>query len=159
MSYKVFLSHSTNDKGLVIALSRLLDEFGIDVFVGEWAIDPGEDFMQRIKNEIQNCDCVLVLLTRNGIRSNWVQQEVGCATKDNKIIIPLVEKGTSTSDLAFLAGIQYIVYDPDDPEQSLIRTSEFLNSLKREKEKKGKTLLVAGGIAAFLLLLFGGQKW
>ena len=30
MAYKVFISHSTRDQGLVVALANLLSEFGIE---------------------------------------------------------------------------------------------------------------------------------
>jgi hypothetical protein len=99
------------------------------------------------------------LLTRNGIRSNWVQQEIGYALKIGKPLIPLVEKGVSQKDLAALQGKKYIEYDPYQPRQALVKISTYVKSLKLKKEKREKTLFVAGGILAFLLLLSeGGEK-
>lgn len=158
MAYKVFISHSTRDQGLVISLANLLSKFGVKVFVAEWYLTPGQRLDQKVFEEIGNSDCVLALLTRNGIRSNWVQQEIGYALNSKKIIIPLVEKGVAPRDLGALQDKVYIEYDPYQPRQALIKTSSYVKSLKLKKEEQAKALLVAGGILAFLLLLSGGEK-
>jgi len=153
MAYKVFISHSTRDQGLVIALANILSNFGINVFIAEWYLTPGERLDKKVFSEIDNSDCMVVLLTQNGIRSSWVQQEIGYALSTNKIPIPLVEKGIRPEDLAALQGTDYIEYDPYQPQQALIKASTYVRSLKLRKEEQEKTLLVAGGIVAFLLLL------
>lgn len=161
MSYKVFFSHSTRDRRIVVALANVLAKFGIEVFVAEWYLTPGESIDNKIFAQIDKSDSVVVLLSQNGIRSNWVNQEIGYARKSNKRLIPLVEKGISQNDLASLQGREYIEYDPFLPEQSLVRASEYvmkLKTLKHEKEELEKTLLITGGILAFLLLLSGGEK-
>ena len=153
MAYKVFISHSTRDRGLVISLSHLLSEFGVDVHVAEWYLTPGEHLDRKVFKLIQGANCVVVLLTRNGVRSNWVHQEVGYALKSNKPIIPLVERGLNERDLGALLGTEYIEYDPGQPEAALLKTSTYVKSLKLKKEEQANGLLVAGGILAFLLLL------
>jgi nucleoside 2-deoxyribosyltransferase len=158
MEYKVFISHSTQDQRLVIALANILSKFGMKVTVAEWYLTPGQRLDEKVFNKIENSDCVVILLTQNGIRSNWVQQEIGYALKSGKPLIPLVEKGITNRDLAALKGREYIEYDPYQPQQALIRTSTYVRSLKLKKEDQQKTLLIAGGILAFLLLLSGGEK-
>lgn len=158
MAYKVFISHSSRDQGLVISLANLLSKFGVEVFVAEWYLAPGERIDASIFREIDASNCVVVLLTREGIRSNWVQQEVGYAISKDRYIIPLVEKGTKVGDLAALQGRKYIEYDPYQPQKALIELSTYLNSLKLKKEEQDRTLLVVGGLLAFLLLLSGAQR-
>ncbi|MDP2935130.1 MAG: toll/interleukin-1 receptor domain-containing protein [Dehalococcoidia bacterium] len=158
MPYRVFISHSTRDQGLVIALAHLLSEFEIDVFVAEWYLMPGQGLDQKVFGQIDSADCVVVLLTRNGRRSAWVQQEIGWALAKPKIVIPLVEKGTDPRDLGALQGKDYIEYDPQDYQSALTKASIYVKSLKLKKEEQKKALLVAGGIVAFLLLLSEGDK-
>ncbi len=160
MAYQVFISHSTRDQGLVVAFANLLAKFGLEVFVAEWYLTPGEPLDAKISTMIEKADCVVALLTKNGIRSDWVQQEIGIALKTGKPLIPLVEKGTSRQDLAALQGREYIEYDPLQPQQALAQTSTYVKSLKLRKEEREKTLLVAGGILALLLFLLfsGGEK-
>lgn len=162
MAYKVFISHSTRDQGLVMSLSNLLWKFGAEVDVAEWYLTPAEQLDKKVFGQITNSDCVVVLLTQNGIRSNWVQQEIGYALNagfgKDKPLIPLVEEGIDSKDLGALQGKDYIKYDPYRPQEALLRTSTYVNSLRLKKEEKEKTLLIAGSIIAFLLLLSGGKK-
>ena len=158
MAYKVFISHSTRDRGLVISLANLLSKFGVEVYVANWYLTPGERIDKKVSEQISGVDCVVALLTRNGIRANWVQQELGCALNAGKQIIPLVEKDTDPRCLAALQGREYIEYDPYQPQHALLKTSSYVKSLKLRKEEQEKALLVAGGILAFLLLLSEGEK-
>lgn len=129
MSYSVFLSHSTRDQGLVISLANLLSKFEIEVYVAEWYLATGERIDKKIFKQIEGSNCIVALLTRNGIRSNWVHQEIGYALKCNKLIIPLVEKGIDQKDLAALQGREYIEYDSNEYQEALTKLSSraFLN--------------------------------
>ena len=158
MAYKVFISHSTRDQGLVISLANLLSKFGVEVSVAEWYLAPSEPLEKKVFEQIKISDCVVALLTQNGIRSNWVQQEIGYSLKYDKLVIPIVEKGIDAKDLAALEGREYIEYIPNQHQQALIKLSTYVSSLKLKKEEREKTLLVLGGLLAFLLLLSGGEK-
>ncbi len=152
MAYKVFISHSTRDQGLVISLANLLSKFGVDVSVAEWYFTPKESISKKVFKQIQDSDCIVVLLTQNGIRSSWVQQEIGYSLQRSKVIIPIVEKGIDQKDLGALQGQEYVEYDPREYQQALIKLSTYIKSLKLGKEEKEKTMLVLGGLLAFLLL-------
>jgi len=158
MAYKVFISHSTRDQGLVISLSNLLSKFGVEVFVAEWYLAPGERLDKKVFDQIAKSDCVVVLLTRDGIRSNWVQQEIGYSLQGNKPVIPMVEKGIDPNNLAALQGREYIEYDPYQYQEALIKLSAYVKSLKLKKQEQEKALLILGGLLAFLLLVSGGGK-
>ena len=158
MAYKVFVSHSTRDQGLVMALAKTLAEYEVAVFVAEWYLSPGQRLSAKVKGQIAVADSVVVFLTANGQRSRWVQQEVGIAVGANRLVIPLVERGTSQDDLAVLTGVEYIEYDPAQPRAALDRAASYVKKLKADKETKQKALLVVGGILAFLLLLGGKSE-
>ena len=158
MAYKVFISHSTQDQGLVIALANLLSKYGVEVAVAEWYLSPGERLDKKMITLIEESDCVVILLTQNGMRSQWVHQEIGFALNRKKTIIPLVEKGIRTKDLGALQGKEYIEFDPFWPREALVKTASYVKSLKLKKQDKEKALLIAGGIIAFLLLLSGGKE-
>jgi hypothetical protein len=158
MAYKVFISHSTRDQGLVMYLARLLQQFGIDASVAEWHLAPGEHLDRKILGQIRRSDCVVALLTQNGVRSSWVQQEIGYSLQSDKLVIPIVEKGIEQKDLAALQGKEYIEYDPYQYQQALNKLSTYVTSLKLKKEEKEKALLVLGGLLAFVLLVSGRGK-
>ncbi len=157
---KVFISHSTRDQGLVISLAKLLQHLGIQVFVAEWYLSPGARLDAKIKKKIRDADFVVALLSRNGIRSKWVHQEIGIALEAGKHIIPIVEKGTKPSDLAALQGREYIEYDPLHPGQALTRVIRYLNSQQLQKREQEKWRLIAAGIIGLfvLWLLAGGEQ-
>lgn len=156
---KVFISHSTQDQRLVISLSKLLQYLEIQVFVAEWCLSPGARLDTKIKKQIKDADFVVVLLTRNGIRSTWVQQEIGITIDAGKPIIPIVERGTKPNDLAALQGREYIEYDPLHPGQALTKVIRYLNSQRLQKKDQEKWRLIAAGIIGLfvLLLLAGGE--
>ncbi len=158
MAYRVFISHSTQDQGLVISLANLLSKFEVEPFVAEWYLTPGERLDKKVFEQIKKSDCIVALLTRNGIRSNWVQQEIGYSLQQGKPVIPMVEKGIEPKDLAALQGREYVEYDRYQYQQALGKLSTYVKSLKLKKEEKEKVLLVLGGLLAFLLLISGGRK-
>ena len=158
MAYRVFISHSAQDQGLVISLANLLSKFGVDVSVAEWYLTPGERLDEKVFEQINKSDCIVVLLTRNGMRSSWVQQEIGYSLQRDKPVIPMVEKGIESKDLAALQGREYIEDDRYQYHQALSKLSTYVKSLKLKKEEKEKVLLVLGGLLAFLLLISGGRK-
>jgi nucleoside 2-deoxyribosyltransferase len=158
MAYRVFISHSAQDQGLVISLANLLSKFGVDVSVAEWYLTPGERLDDKVFEQIKKSDCIVALLTRSGMRSSWVQQEIGFSLQQGKPVIPMVEKGIEQKDLAALQGREYIEYDWYQYQQALSKLSTYVKSLKLKKEDKEKALFVLGGLLAFLLLISGGGK-
>jgi hypothetical protein len=158
MAYSVFVSHSARDQGLVMALANTLSKCGVSVRVAEWYVAAGQALSDKVRAQIKGADSVVVFLTRNGARSKWVQQEVGIALGANKLVIPLVEKGTPAEELAALQGRDYIEYDPARPQVALDRAAGFASSLKAKKEEKERAMLAIGGVIAFLLLLSGDSE-
>jgi hypothetical protein len=158
VAYKVFISHSVRDQSLVILLENLLSKFEISVFVAEWYLSPGEPIDKKVFEQIESSDCIVVLLTQNGIRSNWVQQEIGYSLKLNKPIIPIVEKGINSKDLGALQGKEYIEFDLFQPWEALNKLSTYVMSLKLKKEEQERNLFfLVGVLIIFLLFSFKSQ--
>jgi hypothetical protein len=72
---RIFISHSSVDKRLAIALSVDLASHGHVPWLDEWAIMPGDSIPLKISEGLENCDFVLVLLSPNAVSSGWVQAE------------------------------------------------------------------------------------
>lgn len=158
MVYTIFMSHSTRDRGLVITLANLLSTLEMTVFVAEWYLTPDEPLDEKVFTQIDEADCVVVLLTEHGMRSSWVQQEIAYALESGKPIIPLVEKGANPDDVKALEGGEYIEYDPEQTPKALVKATSYVKSLNLKKEEREKALLIVGGILALILLLSGGEK-
>ena len=52
-----------------------------DVFLDRFQLDPGQDFIERIEDEIVDKSMVVVVETAHAARSRWVQHEVAVALK------------------------------------------------------------------------------
>ena len=126
MVFKVFISHSMEDAWIVYELHDLLKINGIEAYVAEWSLSPGAELSEKIKTAIRSCNCFLVLLTRHGTRSQWVNQEIGIAEGYRKPIIPLVEEGESAP--ALLASKVYIHFNRSDPSAASSREPIMRNT-------------------------------
>lgn len=97
-SFKVFFSHSEADAALTEQISNLLEMLGIHPFVYEYYSAGGINRFDRIKTMIQEAPLFLVLLTDNGLKSQWVNQEIGYAVALNKTPIPILEINPTTKE-------------------------------------------------------------
>ncbi len=145
--FKAFLSHSSGDAELVRVLQESVSGLGIEVYLAEHDVRPGFQLGQKVQQEIEHSDAVIVLLTTAGADSAYVQQEIGYALKTRSPVIPLVERGLTPNKLAMLNGKEYIELDPKNPQQALEKASVYLQRLKGRKDfidAAMATLLVAG---------------
>jgi type III secretory pathway component EscV len=72
---KVFLSHSSADKDLARRLAHDLQSANVDVWLDQWEVRVGEEFVQRIEHGLDQVEFVIVLLTRASVASEWVDRE------------------------------------------------------------------------------------
>ena len=71
----VFLSHSSKDKPFVRELADFLRrEGGIKVWLDEGEIAPGQNIVSSIRKGLDS-DFVLLVLSPDSVRSNWVEEE------------------------------------------------------------------------------------
>ncbi len=72
---KVFLSHSSLDKSIVISVALDLKEKGINTWLDAFDILPGESIVKKISEGLEECEYVLLFLSKNSVKSNWVTKE------------------------------------------------------------------------------------
>jgi TIR domain len=61
--YRVFVSHSGDDIWVAEQIATLLEECGAATFLDRRDIAAGDDFRERIREEIPKCDELLALFT------------------------------------------------------------------------------------------------
>ena len=160
----VFVSHSIIDKALITQFDSALKSTGIKLIVAEHHFDVERTVTEKIKDQIRSADFALILLTKNGFDSKFVQQEIGFINSQKMPFIQLVEKGIEKQITGFNFGREYISYDRESPEKSIEKTKDemikFLTR-KRKKEQIKKTeeqktnnqLKIGLGILASLIAL------
>lgn len=95
MKKKVFISYYSNtDKNKMVSLKKYLlnNEFFEPVVVDDKR-SPGKMLSKKVTEEIEDCSIFIPILTRQSMRSQWVNQEIGYVySLDNIEIIPLVDE-------------------------------------------------------------------
>jgi hypothetical protein len=69
---KLFISHSSKDKQFAKWLAIDLANSGYQPWLDEWSISAGESIPTEIGVGIEQCDFVLLVLSKNSTTSNWV---------------------------------------------------------------------------------------
>ena len=157
MAYKVFISHSSEDRDWAIALKKDCQTVGATAYIFEHDCQPGGSIAEKVLRHIQESDAVIVLLTKHGQASPYVQQEIGAASSLKKLVIPLVEGGVSKPKLALLDGKEYIEFHPGNLEPAKRKTLSYLKRHSRELVI-GAVIGVIAVVALFLTIGLLGRK-
>lgn len=95
-SYLVFISHSSKDKWIAHQIARLVEErgegYGVKTFLDEKDIEGGDSIPEEIRDSIQKCDELLVLLSPYSVDRPWVLIEIGAAWGQQKRIVAIIDK-------------------------------------------------------------------
>jgi hypothetical protein len=159
VSFKVFVSYSTNDLAHVEKLQQQLAGNPIELFVAEHSVSPSQDLAQTINNAIQQCDLFVLIWSKNAEASAWVSQEIGKATALKKTILPLVlDEGMSLP--GFIQNLKYLAVH-SDPVAALQQARNIIVETYEQKVHRAaavaqaeKDKLALMGIGAFLLWAF-----
>src|SRR6266404_1834549 len=90
----VFLCHSSKDKEFVRELHRRLTRDGVECFLDEESIQPGENWVVALERGIDQCEFLLVVLSPHLLGSKWALLERTSTMADDpeglqRKIIPL----------------------------------------------------------------------
>lgn len=93
MKARIFLSYSELDKNKLKALRNAINKRDeLDPIVVAERRKVGQNLADKVKECMDEADCLMPILTRQSIDNQWVNQEIGFAEALKKPIIPLVEK-------------------------------------------------------------------
>lgn len=107
---KLFISHSSKDKAIVNGFIKEILKIGCgfkdsDIFctLDSTVIRTGDDFREKIVENMKKCDFILLFISENYIKSEICQNEMGVAwALDNKRVLPLVLPNTTFDQMGFL---------------------------------------------------------
>jgi hypothetical protein len=93
---KAFISHSSSEQDVAVALKSVLEDLEIEPFLAHNDIRASQQWSEQILSELNNCDVFVGLLSRAFKRSDWCAQETGAAIlrRDAIVIIPISLDGT-----------------------------------------------------------------
>lgn len=133
---QAFVSHATADGPIVQWVAAQLRALRIRPYLAEDDPQPGSHLSEKVREAIASSDAMLVLLTKRGMASHYVHQEIGSAHQANKPILAFVERGLERESLALLDGTEYVVFDPDDLASS---SADVISALSRVGAQRGFT--------------------
>ena len=94
-SPKLFLSHSHQDRAFALRLGTELGKSGVDAWLDQWEIQPGDSIVQKIFTEgLSECKVFAVVFSKASTRSRWVREELDHAT-----ILRIEKNAAGCSDL------------------------------------------------------------
>jgi hypothetical protein len=94
-SPRAFLCHATPDKDIYVApFAKYLSSKGIDPWVDDWEINPGDSLLTKVESGIGDADYFLPFLSPRSANRPWVRSEIEMAVTRkmlNKLrIIPVL---------------------------------------------------------------------
>jgi hypothetical protein len=87
---EVFLSYSHEDREAAQQLAEALAQQGLVVW-WDRTIRAGQDYENEIVRALHNSHCVIVIWTRQSVRSDWVKEEASYARTQGKLIPVLLD--------------------------------------------------------------------
>lgn len=94
-SSKVFLCHSHHDKPFVRRLANDLSALGVDVWLDEWELKPGDSLHEAIGLAIRASAHIGIVLSPHSVASRWCRNELSQAMSqeaaaNRNLAIPLL---------------------------------------------------------------------
>lgn len=166
---KVFVSHSMKDQSILDGISKALNPHGIELLIAEHKVDMKKTITGKIEEMINTCHVGLILMTKNGLISGFVREEIGFLEARKKPCLIIFEKGIEKEYCGFKYGNDYVELDTNNPEIAVDRVKKVLltywnnlvekqNQISKKKEafqkEQNSALIGLGILAGFLILVF-----
>lgn len=112
LGFPVFISHCTKDRAHALRVVKAVRDHGMTPWIAPKSIDPARDWVGEIGAGLKACRAMVVVLSKNAIKSKWVKREVTFAITakqyDDRIVPLLVEKCKPGKLVWVLEQIQWI---------------------------------------------------
>ncbi len=81
----VFISYSSKDRDKASALAAALEDYGMVVWWDGHLVG-GDNFKDKIDEHLSNAHAVIVLLTDNALKSDWVKAETLVGARNGNVV-------------------------------------------------------------------------
>ena len=126
----VFVSYSTQNQDYAEAVRLLLKDEQISTWMAPYDIPAGSKYAHVINKAIKNCSCVLLLLSGESQKSEWVDKEIERAVSYKKTIIAMhLDESQLNDGFSFYLGNQQII-PVKDIDRNNVNVQKVLNAIK-----------------------------
>ncbi len=126
----IFISYSHEDKSYRETIVQQLEAKGLKVWT-DINIESGSFWFSKIKNQLNDCSALIVVLTDRALESHWITYEWAWALGNNIPVIPLIADSLSKKLHEALAECQWedISKDLQIPKKTIQLLQHYQNSL------------------------------
>ena len=134
------MSHPFKDEDLALTLKQILEEVKeIDeAYIAQRVKEYELLIRDKIKQQIENSDYVVALITRNTVESASVNQELGYAQGKNIPIIPLIEEDAKIGVLIY--GLDAEKFNRENYEDAFKNVREYIVKKGPKNKTSGKII-------------------
>jgi hypothetical protein len=93
----IFFSHTHSDKRRVRPFAEAIRAHGLDVWMDEERISPGESLLETISSGLRSAECLAFFMSKASVQSPWVRQELSIVMAERlsahgkgPIVIPIL---------------------------------------------------------------------
>lgn len=109
---KLFISYKRSESSnIAIQLYEFFEKNNFDVFIDTHSIDKGEEFQEELWHRMTDCDLIVMLNTKEFLKSDWCKQELDKAHVKRIGIVHLLWPDCDFTDFAHLAHSRKLRYD------------------------------------------------
>lgn len=110
---------------------------GYDVFLDTLDIEGGIDWSNKIKEEINNSEIVIALITEAVFKSKYIPDEIKYAINKQKLVIPCVRNNVDLSKLSQLGLTreQIIIFNDNEMDKLYGKINDSIASYKKNPQK------------------------
>jgi hypothetical protein len=131
----VFISHSDSDSAWARQLSERLKVAGLEVWDPSTELLPGSDFSQEVSKALARSDALIVLVSPEAMKSDWVRREIQFALGEERFqarLVPVLVKPTPSSTIPWiLRGLEWAKGSPN-------RVAERIVTLLRRSRSESR---------------------
>jgi TIR domain-containing protein len=127
LPFQVFISHSSHDSWIAGQIGKEIEALGATIALDKHFLKGGDDLRKKIIEEIRESTEVIVLLSPESQKSQWVPTEVGMALSLDKDLTPILHNVLPEEMMRPLQGYKAIYLNDFD---------SFLIELKKRIEWK-----------------------
>ncbi|HXU37720.1 MAG TPA: toll/interleukin-1 receptor domain-containing protein [Blastocatellia bacterium] len=90
LTFQVFISHSSQDSWIAGQMGKEIEALGAKIWLDKHAIKGGDEVSKKITQGIRGSSELVVLLSPESQKSQWVSDEVGWALGQRKHVTPIL---------------------------------------------------------------------
>jgi len=87
---RIFMSYARKDGGFALKLGQDLREAGVNIWIDQLDLKPGENWDDVTEEALDSCECLLLILSPTSVASKNVKDEIDFALEEDKRIVPVL---------------------------------------------------------------------